>query len=162
MTTTTSVLHSDSPAATERVGSVVGAALRIGDVVVLSGPLGAGKTCMVRGIVAGAGGDPAGVRSPTYVLHQPHRGRGLTVHHVDLYRLGPGADVEVLDLETALLDGALIIEWGEYADLAGFEPVVISIDAPPGAAGDQRVVRLTGGVAAHLREAWATALRSQR
>ncbi len=109
---------SASPEATELLGSALGAVLRAGDVLVLEGQLGAGKTCLVRGIVAGAGGDPASVRSPTFVLHQPHPGTSVVVHHVDLYRLGPGASVDVLDLDLLLRDGAAVIEWGGYADLS--------------------------------------------
>jgi tRNA threonylcarbamoyl adenosine modification protein YjeE len=156
-------LYSDSPAATERFGAAVGAVLRAGDVLVLSGPLGAGKTCMVRGMVAGAGGNPAAVRSPTFVLHQPHRGAALTVHHIDLYRLGAGADVEVLDLVTALCDGAAVIEWGEYADLREFAPATISIDAEPQAPPNRRVLRLADPAPAHLAGAWrALAVRASR
>lgn len=154
MTTAIPVLHSPSADATERYGAALGAALRAGDLLVLDGPLGAGKTCLVRGIVAGAGGDASSVRSPTFVLHQPHRGAAVTVHHIDLYRLGAGASVEVLDLERLLGDGAAVIEWGRFADLREFHPTTVSIDG-----GDlrdtERVLRLEPGGAAHLERAWA-------
>jgi tRNA threonylcarbamoyl adenosine modification protein YjeE len=148
-------VHSDSPESTERCGAVLGTALQRGDVVVLEGPLGAGKTCLVRGIVAGAGGDASSVRSPTFVLHQPHRGRALTVHHLDLYRLGPGASIEVLDLDTLLRDGAAVIEWGEYADLSDFRPSTVSIIGGDLRDND-RLLRLESLAAAHLAHAWAT------
>jgi tRNA threonylcarbamoyl adenosine modification protein YjeE len=148
-------VHSDSPESTERCGAVLGTVLQRGDVVVLEGQLGAGKTCLVRGIVAGAGGDATSVRSPTFVLHQPHRGRELTVHHLDLYRLGPGASIEVLDLDTLLRDGAAVIEWGGYADLSDFRSSTVSITG-----GDlrdtNRQLRLESPAAAHLARAWAT------
>jgi tRNA threonylcarbamoyladenosine biosynthesis protein TsaE len=145
-------LVSDSPATTERFGAALGAVLRPGDVLVLSGPLGAGKTCLVRGIVAGAGGDAAAVRSPTFVLHQPHRTATVTIHHIDLYRLGEGAALDVLDLDNALEEGAAVIEWGEYADLASLWPVTLSIGAGDG--DDQRTMRLRHPVPPHLGRAW--------
>jgi tRNA threonylcarbamoyl adenosine modification protein YjeE len=146
-------LTSDSPSATERHGAALGRALRAGDVLALNGQLGAGKTCLVRGIVAGAGGNPATVRSPTFVLHQPHRAGVLTVHHIDLFRLGAGSSLEVLDLEGLLLDGAAVIEWAEYANLAGFAPATVSIE--PGAHDRQRVLQLAPAAPAHIARAWA-------
>lgn len=155
MTRADAPLHSDSAESTERYGAVLGQALRRGDVLVLEGPLGAGKTCVVRGIVAGAGGDASAVRSPTFVLHQPHRGSAITVHHLDLYRLGRGASIEVLDLDTLLRDGAAVIEWGGYAHLVDFAPSTVSI-----AGGDRRdtdrLLWLQRPAAAHLAQAWAT------
>jgi tRNA threonylcarbamoyl adenosine modification protein YjeE len=148
-------LSSDSPAETELYGEALGRALRRGDVLALSGPLGAGKTCLVRGIVAGAGGDPASVRSPTFVLHQPHRAARLTVHHIDLYRLGRGSSLDVLDLDGLLVDGAAVIEWAEYGDLAGFAPSVITIE--PGALDHQRVLRLGERAHEHIARAWMSA-----
>jgi tRNA threonylcarbamoyladenosine biosynthesis protein TsaE len=153
-------LDSPSPEVTEQFGAALGGVLRAGDVLVLEGPLGAGKTCLVRGIVAGAGGDAGAVRSPTFVLHQPHRGAAITVHHIDLYRLGAGASVEVLDLDALLAGGAAVIEWGGYADLHEFHPTTVSID---GAAlrHSERVLRMEPGAAGHLEGAW-TALPERR
>lgn len=148
------VLRSGSPDATEGYGRALGAALRSGDLLVLEGPLGAGKTCLVRGIVAGAGGDASAVRSPTFVLHQPHRGSAITVHHIDLYRLGPGASVEVLDVLSLLEHGAAVVEWGGYADLHDLDPTTVTIDG-----GDvsptERMLRMEAGAAVHLERAWA-------
>jgi len=159
VTPATLPLHTDSPEETERLGAALGTVLRPGDVLVLEGPLGAGKTCLVRGLVAGAGGDQAAVRSPTFVLHQPHQAAGLTVHHIDLYRLGPGASIEVLDLDTLLLDGAVVIEWGGYADLSGFDVSTVSIAG--GDHGDnRRVLRFEQPAAARLVEAWASLSRA--
>jgi tRNA threonylcarbamoyladenosine biosynthesis protein TsaE len=146
-------LHSDSPATTEEYGAVLGAVLRRGDVLVLEGPLGAGKTCLVRGIVAGAGGSAAMVRSPTFVLHQPHRGTRITVHHIDLYRLGPGAAVDVLDLDTLLLSGAVVVEWGGFADLEHVRSSTVTITGGDDHE-DHRVLRLEDPAAAHLAGAW--------
>jgi len=146
-------LRSDSPETTEMYGSAVGAVLRRGDVLVLEGPLGAGKTCLVRGIVAGAGGDGAAVRSPTFVLHQPHRGALITVHHLDLYRLGPDASVEVLDLDTLLLDGAVVVEWGSHANLSRFQPFTVSMTGGESQR-DERLLSLIGPAPDHISGAW--------
>jgi tRNA threonylcarbamoyladenosine biosynthesis protein TsaE len=148
-------LRSDSPATTEEYGAALGAVLRRGDMLVLEGPLGAGKTCLVRGIVAGAGGSAAAVRSPTFVLHQPHRGMRITVHHLDLYRLRPGAAVDVLDLDTLLLSGAVVVEWGAFADLAHLHPSTVTI-AGGDDHEDHRVLRLEEPAAPHLAGAWRT------
>lgn len=151
MTETVPRLRSDSPGVTEHIGAALGAVLRAGDVLDIDGPLGAGKTCLVRGIVAGAGGDAAAVRSPTFVLHQPHATGRCTAHHVDLYRLGPGADIDFLDLDALLEDGAALVEWGECADLARYGPTRIDIRAGDG---DERVLEMGGDAASHLRAAW--------
>lgn len=153
MSTDTPALRSDSPAMTETYGAGLGAVLRRGDVLVLEGPLGAGKTCLVRGIVAGAGGDSAAVRSPTFVLHQPHRGSVITVHHLDLYRLGRGASVDVLDLDGLLVDGAAVIEWGGYADLRHLHPCTVSIEGDDDHP-DHRLLHLIGPAPPHLDGAW--------
>ena len=82
--------------------------------VLLYGELGAGKTAFVRGLVAGAGGCPEDVSSPTFVLMQEYPGRRL-VHHVDLYRLG-GAEVDDLEplLDEMLAGEAIVaIEWAD-------------------------------------------------
>jgi tRNA threonylcarbamoyladenosine biosynthesis protein TsaE len=155
------VLESDSVPATERYGAALGRVLRSGDVLVLNGPLGAGKTSLVRGIVAGAGGDAAAVRSPTFILHQPLRCARLTVHHVDLYRLGRGAAIDFLDLDGTLVEGAAVIEWGEYADLSELGPSTVWIDAP-GPGQDRRVLSLGDGAARHVAEAWTALLEGVR
>ena len=102
-------------AATRALGERLAAALRPGDLLVLSGPLGAGKTSLTQGLGAGLGvrGD---VTSPTFVLARAHRGP-LPLLHVDAYRLrDAGAralDLADLDLEAALEDGVVVVEWGE-------------------------------------------------
>lgn len=110
------------------LGERIGTALLPGDLLALSGPLGAGKTVLVRGIAQGLGADPRVVRSPTFVLHHVYPTE-LPLHHIDLYRLGAEADVTFLDLDGLLEDGAVAVEWGELADLRRFEPVRISIEA---------------------------------
>lgn len=102
-------------------GAELGRQLRAGDVVVLSGPLGAGKTVLAKGIAQGM--DVEGpVISPTFVLARVHRARrpgAPTMVHVDLYRLLDQASVDLLaeldslDLDTDLDDAVVVVEWGE-------------------------------------------------
>jgi tRNA threonylcarbamoyladenosine biosynthesis protein TsaE len=94
-----------------RLGSEVGALLRAGDVVVLDGPLGAGKTTFTQGIglalsVRGA------VTSPTFVIARSHPGPGPALVHVDAYRLGSTVEVDDLDLDADLDSAVTVIEWG--------------------------------------------------
>ena len=100
----------DSPEATERLGEAFATHLAAGDLVVLSGPLGAGKTRFVAGLARGLGA--AGrVRSPSFTLLHEYAGR-LPLFHADLYRLET-REVSGLGLDEALERGALVVEWGE-------------------------------------------------
>ncbi len=101
-------------AATQALGQRLAAALRPGDLVVLSGPLGAGKTALTQGIGA-ALGVRGPVTSPTFVLARVHRGP-LPLVHVDAYRLreaGRRLELDDLDLDAALEDAVTVVEWGE-------------------------------------------------
>ena len=103
------------------LGERLGAGLRAGDVVVLSGPLGAGKTVLAKGIAHGM--DVEGpVTSPTFVLarvHRPRRAGAPAMIHVDMYRLldHTGSDLlgelDSLDLDTDLDEAVVVVEWGE-------------------------------------------------
>jgi tRNA threonylcarbamoyladenosine biosynthesis protein TsaE len=102
-----------SAAETETVAQRLGEAFRGGEVVLLSGELGAGKTAFVRGLASGVGCDPEDVASPTFVLLTSYPGR-LTLHHADLYRLsGNGDDAELGLEELPGPKGVLAIEWAE-------------------------------------------------
>jgi tRNA threonylcarbamoyladenosine biosynthesis protein TsaE len=101
-------------AATRALGERLAGALRAGDLVVLSGPLGAGKTALTQGIGAALGVRGV-VTSPTFVLARVHRGP-LPLVHVDAYRLreaGSRLDLDDLDLDAALEDAVTVVEWGE-------------------------------------------------
>jgi tRNA threonylcarbamoyladenosine biosynthesis protein TsaE len=87
------------------------ATLRAGDVLLLSGNLGAGKTAFVRGLAAGLGIDPHDVSSPTFTLVHEYRGGRLTLYHVDLYRLERAATEDLGLEELGARDGVLAIEW---------------------------------------------------
>ena len=105
-----------SVADTEALGERIGGVLDAGDLVLLSGPLGAGKTVLARGIARGLG--VAGpVTSPTFVIAREHPpapgGRGVPMVHVDAYRLGGAAELDDLDIDTDLAAAAVVVEWGE-------------------------------------------------
>lgn len=104
------------PAATEAVGARLAQVVRPGDVVTLSGPLGAGKTSLARGLLAALG--LAGeAPSPSFAIVQPYAPPEvrLPVLHVDLYRIEHPAELEELGLEEALGDAVLLVEWPERA-----------------------------------------------
>ncbi len=102
-----------SIAETEAVGEALGRTFGGGEVVLLSGELGAGKTAFVRGLARGVGADPDEVASPTFVLLTAYPGR-LRLHHADLYRLTGGGDERELGLEELPgSEGVLAIEWSE-------------------------------------------------
>ena len=109
-------LHIKSPGAdfTQDLGRTIGEHASSGDVFLLTGPLGSGKTCLTQGIALGLGVEGY-VRSPTFVLMTRHRGR-LTLHHVDLYRMGSPAEAWDLGLEEQLFsEGVCVIEWADRA-----------------------------------------------
>lgn len=87
--------------------------LRAGDIILLRGALGMGKTVFARGLAAGLGVPAEAVRSPTFALLNSYRGR-LPVYHVDLYRIDSEADLDEIGLEEVLgRDGVAVVEWAE-------------------------------------------------
>ncbi|MBB6373525.1 tRNA threonylcarbamoyladenosine biosynthesis protein TsaE [Pseudonocardia eucalypti] len=120
MTEETTRYELPTEADTEALGARIGARLDKGDVVLLAGPLGAGKTVFARGIGRGLGVTGA-VTSPTFVIAREHPpapdGRGVALVHVDAYRLNFGAnaraELDDLDLDTDLAAAAVVVEWGE-------------------------------------------------
>ncbi|WP_306360437.1 tRNA (adenosine(37)-N6)-threonylcarbamoyltransferase complex ATPase subunit type 1 TsaE [Nocardia sp. CC227C] len=101
---------------TEALGRELAAQLHAGDLVVLDGPLGAGKTALTRGIAAGLGVQGR-VSSPTFIIARQHRAGAapgaVGLVHVDAYRLGGDLDeLDALDLDTELDDAVVVVEWG--------------------------------------------------
>ena len=120
-------LAADGPARTEAIGEAWGRALRGGEVLLLSGDLGAGKTTLVRGLARGLG-VAFGVKSPTFAILLSYPGR-LRLHHVDLYRVGDPSDLEELGLDDLFAaDAVTVVEWGErLGDLAPAGSVRIAL-----------------------------------
>jgi tRNA threonylcarbamoyladenosine biosynthesis protein TsaE len=106
-------LQSASEEHTTEIGRRLAAGLCGGDVVLLHGDLGAGKTALVKGLAEGLGIDRDQVSSPTFTLIQEYRGGRLTLYHVDLYRLDDPREVADLGLEEIAAGGVLAIEWAE-------------------------------------------------
>jgi tRNA threonylcarbamoyladenosine biosynthesis protein TsaE len=138
---------------TAALGRRLGERLGAGDLVVLSGPLGAGKTCLAAGIGEGLGVEGP-VTSPTFVIAREHPprpdgGRGVVLVHVDAYRLGgaagvegpegPGApdvraELDDLDLDTDLTHAAVVVEWGEgLAEHLADERLLVRLERATGA-----------------------------
>jgi tRNA threonylcarbamoyladenosine biosynthesis protein TsaE len=132
-------------AAMRDLGRELAARLRPGDLVILTGPLGAGKTTLVQGIGAGLG-VRGPVTSPTFVIarvHPPASGSGPSLVHADAYRLGSVAEVDDLDLDADLGRSVTVVEWGEgLAEGLAEDRLEISIRPVPG--GDTRMVRIVG------------------
>jgi len=124
--TVTIATHSESE--TVAAGRDLGAGLQPGDVVLLTGDLGAGKTAFVRGLAEGLGLDPSEVTSPTFTLIQEYAGGRLPLHHVDLYRLKP-IEVDDLGLDELTTEGGVTaIEWPDRLPRPFDEAIQIRIE----------------------------------
>lgn len=112
----TGEFHTSDAAETFALGKQIGAQLSGGEVLLLNGPLGAGKTVFVKGLAAALDIDPEEVTSPSFTLVNPYVGR-LPLFHIDLYRLdeGAAAAAHAVDLEELLTDerAVIVIEWAE-------------------------------------------------
>lgn len=138
----TSEILSSSEEETSAVGERLSASLRAGDVILLYGELGAGKTAFVRGLARGLGASEDDVSSPTFTLIQEYAGR-LTLYHVDLYRLEP-QEIPDLGLEELVLgDGVVAIEWADRWPGRPDDVVEVTIEHAGDDARSIRVARLT-------------------
>ena len=133
-------LTTSSEGETTAAGRALGATLGLGSAVLLSGPLGAGKTAFARGLVAALGGDPDGVSSPTFTIVQEYEGR-VRVQHVDLYRLSP-AEVDDLALEDLWEDSVLVVEWPDRWQRRPTDAVHVEIELGEG---NQRTIVIRRG-----------------
>ncbi|TMC85753.1 MAG: tRNA (adenosine(37)-N6)-threonylcarbamoyltransferase complex ATPase subunit type 1 TsaE [Chloroflexi bacterium] len=125
---------SNSAAETERAGMLLGERLHTGDVILLTGELGAGKTTFVRGVAHGTG-SKAPVASPTFQLVRVYPGR-VQLAHIDLYRIENSSELRDLGLEELAQQGAVVVEWGERLDVDGAARVEFEH-----LGGDRRVIR---------------------
>jgi tRNA threonylcarbamoyladenosine biosynthesis protein TsaE len=108
------ILHTERPSETRRLGERIGRMLRAGDVVLLAGELGTGKTVLAQGIARGMGVvEP--VKSSSFVIMNEYDGRDLRLYHADLYRLEMPEQVAELALDELATAGVLVVEWPERA-----------------------------------------------
>lgn len=150
------VLTSTSPQDTQALATVLSRYLEVGDLVVLAGDLGAGKTCFAQGLGAGLGVTER-ITSPTFTLVNRYESGRLELHHLDVYRLDDLAETLDLDLPELLEVGVTVIEWGEeiddvlpvdrltvrlgFPDVAGDEEEGHPVDESD----DRRIVQLEAG-----------------
>ena len=137
MTTTAWTWQVEAPDAdaTRAVGHVLASVLGAGDLVVLTGPLGAGKTTLTQGL-----GDGLGVRgpvaSPTFIIARVHPSTvsGPALVHVDAYRLGSIDELDALDLDASLEDSVTVVEWGEgLVEVLAQDRLEVVLERPRGA-----------------------------
>jgi tRNA threonylcarbamoyladenosine biosynthesis protein TsaE len=124
----------NSPAETEEAGRRLGERLRAGDVVLLTGELGAGKTTFVRGVAQGTASS-APVASPTFQLVRIYPGR-VQLAHIDLYRIENPGELADLGLEELADQGAVVVEWGDRLEVDGAARIDIEH-----LGGDRRLIR---------------------
>jgi tRNA threonylcarbamoyladenosine biosynthesis protein TsaE len=106
------LVRTESPEATRELAGSLAGLVREGDLVLLSGDLGAGKTAFVQGLGAALGVEGR-ITSPTFTLAQEYDGTSLRLNHLDVYRLTDSAEVHDLGLAELLEDGVTVVEWGE-------------------------------------------------
>ncbi|WP_265448043.1 tRNA (adenosine(37)-N6)-threonylcarbamoyltransferase complex ATPase subunit type 1 TsaE [Flexivirga meconopsidis] len=136
----TSAIRLESVEATHAFGERLGKLLRAGDVLVLTGGLGAGKTTLTQGIAAGLG-VRGPITSPTFVIARTHPSLvgGPELVHVDAYRLSGAIELDDLDLDTSVADAVTVVEWGAgLADELADEHLELVLAAD----GDSRTLRM--------------------
>lgn len=133
---TTTLRETASPEETEALGEELGRRLRTGDLVLVKGELGAGKTTFVRGVARGCESD-ALVASPTFQLVRLYHGR-VQLAHVDLYRMESAEELGDLGLDELLDRGAVVVEWGDRIEDP--EAALVSIEH---LGGNRRLIRVT-------------------
>lgn len=151
-------VRSRAPSVTQALARALAPLVRAGDVIALAGDLGAGKTCFVKGLAEGLGLDGRQVASPTFNIVLEHRGGRLPLHHVDLYRIASGDELDELGLEHYLAgDGVCAVEWLErFPRLAPAERLEVRLAL---VADEERALTVEGFGARGetLERAWAPA-----
>ena len=142
----TMTLHLADEAATAALGVRLARVLRPGDVVLLAGDLGAGKTALARAVIRHLMADPdLDVPSPSFALVQPYEGGGHTLLHADLYRLAAERDVDELGLFDQP-DAILLVEWPERAPaLAARASIIVTLSIPADRHGRTAVIDAPAG-----------------
>ena len=142
-------LVSHSPESTREIGRILGQAAEAGDAFLLTGPLGAGKTCLTQGIAWGLGVEGY-ARSPTFVLVTRYRGR-LTLHHIDLFRIEDPREAWDLGLDEYLSDGGVcVVEWADRA-VEVFPPDCLWINLEYGSEETERRIAINVKEGTHTR-----------
>ena len=151
-------LELPDPEATRRLAARLARCLRRGDLVALEGELGSGKTAFARALIHELAGTAIEVPSPSFTLVQRYELPGLTVTHADLYRLARPEELLELDLDEALEEGALLVEWPERADeLLPTDRLRLRFAFLPAGGERAREVRITAGPSWRERLASLTA-----
>ena len=140
------VLHLADDQATAALGARLAAALRPGDIVLLEGDLGAGKSALARAVIRALVGDPElEVPSPSFALVQPYQQAGWSILHADLYRLASAHDVD----ELGILEGGdtlTLIEWAERVPgLSERADWIIALSIPPSGQGRDAEITVPAG-----------------
>jgi len=147
MAKTSVEFHLPDPDAAGRFGGRLGRCLRPGDVLLLQGPVGAGKTHLARAAIRALCGAETEVPSPSFTLVQTYEGPDCDIWHADLYRLASSSEVDELGLDEAMGRDIVLVEWPDR--LAGQAPAgAMTVDIA--IEGDGRRLRLTGAAAAFL------------
>ncbi len=115
---------------TVAIGERIAARARGGDVIALSGPLGVGKTTLVRGFLVGLGHADE-VPSPSFAIVQPYDDLALPLWHADLYRIAHPSELAELGLDSVLDDGVLVVEWPGHAGEGAWPPRVLALSLAP-------------------------------
>ncbi len=109
-------IETNSPDETESLGKSLAKILKVNDVVSFSGVLGAGKTCLIKGIASGLGIDSNSVKSPSFTLINEYDGQ-IPLYHFDLYRMKDSSELHNIGWDDYLMrDGIVVAEWGEKAE----------------------------------------------
>ncbi|GAA1117810.1 tRNA (adenosine(37)-N6)-threonylcarbamoyltransferase complex ATPase subunit type 1 TsaE [Nocardiopsis composta] len=141
--TTTVRAEAATDGAMRALGARLAALLAPGDLIIMSGPLGAGKTTLTQGIAEGLK-VRGPITSPTFVISRihPSLGDGPALVHVDAYRLGDAAELDDIDLDATLADSVTVVEWGEgLAEELSEDRLEITLERRPD---DTRALLFTG------------------